>query len=200
MITDLHRYKMENDEQQVRRAQSVHAHATSRLKEDRKAFKEAKSLHAATMEAQQLVQEIARRTQTFAHARVCGLVTKCLRAVFGDEAYGFTIRFEKKRGKTEAKFVFIRGGEEFDEPTGECSGGMVEVADFALTLTEIVLTGKRRLLLLDEPFRGVNGSGNRQRLAALLPALCEELHFQLIITTGKRWLAEAGRIVEMKKT
>lgn len=200
MITDLARYKRKSDDQHIRRAQSIHAHAMSRLKEDRREFKRAKADHTALIEAQRHIQEVARRTQTFAHARICGLVSKCLRAVFQDEAYGFEIRFEKKRGKTEAKFVFTRDGEEFDEPTGECSGGMVEVADFALTLTEIVMTGKRRLLCMDEPFRGVNGKDNRGRLASLLGVLCRELDFQLVITTGKHWLAEAGRVTEIKKT
>lgn len=187
-------------EQEIRRAESIHDHAVARLKEDQRAFRAAKATLAAATEAQQHIQEIAKRTQTYAHARVCGLVAKCLRAVFADEAYGFTIRFVKRRGKTEAEFVFTRDGEEYDQPIGECSGGMVEVADFALTLTEIVLTGKRRLLILDEPFKAVHGSKNRARLASLLPALCDELDFQILLTTGKSWLAEAGKVIEMKKT
>lgn len=200
MITDLNRLHMESTEQQVSKVESIHAHATSRLKEDRKAFKEAKATHLTAIKAQRIIQEIARRVQTQAHTHICGLVSKCLKAVFLDEAYGFSIRFDKKRGKTEAKFVFTRDEEDFDEPTGECGMGMVEVANFALTLAEIVMTGKRRLWIADEPFRGVHGEGNRERLAELLPVLCQELGFQILLATGNPWLAECGQVVQIKKT
>lgn len=199
MITDLKRHAAEIAAHEIGKAESIYSHARTRLKEDRKAFRAAKADHEAAVEAQQVIQEIARRVQQQAHQKICGLVTRCLKAVYADEAYEFSVVFHKKRGKTEAKFVFTRGGEEFDEPIGEVGGGMIEVANFALRVAEIVMTGKRRLIVDDEPLRNVHGRENRERLVELLPALCRELDFQMIFATGLEWLHPAGKVVEIKK-
>jgi hypothetical protein len=127
------------------------------------------------------------------------LVSKCLKTVFGPDAYEFSIVFEKKRGKTEARFVFLRGGEEYD-PVSESGMGYIEVSNFVLTLVEIIMTGKRRLVIMDEPFKGLHGDENRERLASLLPVLCDELGFQMVLATGASWLMSAGECVQIKKT
>lgn len=190
---------MKESERLIRKAESRHGYAKQMATESKKELIAAKIHWKACCEAQRHIQKIAQGVQQVAHTQICGLVTKCLSAVYQEEAYSFSIKVERKRGKTEVKFVFTRDGEDFDSPVGECGMGTVEVANFALTLAEIVLTGKRRLLILDEPFRGIHGDGNRERLAALLPRMCEELGFQVLLCTGNPWLEAAGKIIEIKK-
>ena len=101
------------------------------------------------------------------------------------------------------------GLQEYKAPTPDAraasrlSAGSNQTGDLtqggqALTLAEIVMTGKRRLLVCDEPFKNVNGHENRERLAELLPILCGELDFQIVMATGLDWL-KCGTIVPIGK-
>jgi DNA repair exonuclease SbcCD ATPase subunit len=148
-------------------------------------------------EAQSLIQECASVVQQKAHAQISKIVTYCLVAVFGqDESYQFEIEFKKKRGKTEAELHFIRNGKRF-HPTAGAGGGVVEVAAFALRVAAIMLTKpkKRRLLILDEPFKMVS-SDYVGRIASMLEAMADELEFQFIIVTHNDEL-KVGNVVEI---
>jgi hypothetical protein len=137
----------------------------------------------AAKEAQRLIQEVAKQVQEEAHAQIGGLVTRALNAVFGESAYTFEIKFERKRGKTEARLVFVRDGQEV-EPLGGAGGGCIQVASFALQVSCLILQipPVRRLLVADEKFSMVSKE-YRPRLCALIEALAEELDFQFIFTT-----------------
>lgn len=129
-----------------------------------------------------LTIEVAKKIQTQVHQRVSGLVSQCLRTVF-DEPYEFQIQFERKRGKTEARMVFIRDGMEVD-PMTAAGGGVVDVASFGLRLACLVLRqpANRKVLVLDEPFRFVS-SEYRDRIGKLLEDLSNELEVQIIMVT-----------------
>ena len=64
------------------------------------------------------------------------------------------INFLQKRGKTEAELVFVRDGKELS-PTDGAGLGACDVAAFSLRAAAICLSrpGRRRLLVLDEPFK-----------------------------------------------
>lgn len=146
-------------------------------------LQEAKARLAAVTAARDLVQHVARDVQEEAHAQIGGLVTRALRAVFGDTAYEFKIVFEQKRGKTEARLVFVRGGEEIN-PLDAAGGGVISVAAFALRLSCLILQQPpvRRLLVLDEPFAAVSKE-YRPNVRLLLEALAEEMDLQIIAVT-----------------
>ncbi len=150
--------------------------------------------HAA--ECQVLIQTAAQAVQERAHNQIAAVVTKCLRTVFEDD-YEFRIDFEKKRGKTEARLLFLKGGKE-EDPMDGSGGGVLDVASFALRLSCIMLRRPRgrKILILDEPFKNVNGENNRDRAAALLTALAEEFDVQIIMATGDDWL-KIGTVVEV---
>lgn len=150
-----------------------------------------------TLIAQELVTSIAQAVQTECHKQISRIVTKCLKAVF-DRPYKFRIIFQRKRGQTEAKLVFIRKGKNLD-PINECGGGPIDVAAFALRLACLLLQkpAKRRLLVLDEPFRFLSEKKDyRQKVADLLVALSEELKIQIVMVTHDPILA-VGKIVEI---
>lgn len=161
----------------------------------RKAHKRATASLAAHTEAQAALQQIAQAVQEAAHGKLAAVVTRCLAAVFTDP-YEFAIRFERKRGRTEAKLVFVRDGEEVD-PLTEGGGGPVDVAAFALRVACLCMAkpARRRMLVLDEPFRNVHGL-NRQRLKGLLHTLATELGMQFIIATNEVDL-QTGKVVDL---
>lgn len=146
--------------------------------------------------AQTLLQSAAQAVQQRAHDQIAAVVTKCLQSVF-EEPYEFIIHFEKKRGRTEARLAFLCDGKEID-PLDGMGGGVIDIASLALRLACITLRKPkgRKLLVLDEPFKNVNGSANRDRAAALLLTLAEEFGVQIIMTTGYDWL-QIGKVVKI---
>lgn len=151
-----------------------------------------------TLEAtQNIFQQIAQTVQQSAHERIAAVVTKCLKIVFGKRAYGFKIEFERKRGKTEAKLIFLKGDKEIRRPTKAASGGQIDVAAFALRTATIVMTQPkiRRLEILDEPFLAVRGKA-RWRVEKLLLSLAQELDIQFVIVPQNDAL-KVGKVVEL---
>ncbi len=172
-------------------------HAKRRVKEERQALQAAEEAHTATLGAQAIVQRVAQGVQQQAHKQIAGVVSRCLQAVFPGEGYEFEIAFDRKRGKTEARLSFTKGGKE-ENPTEASGGGAVDVAAFALRLVCLLLSRprKRRLLVLDEPFRFVHGAGNRRRVAELLLTLSKEFQVQFILSTGLDFL-RIGKVIEL---
>lgn len=150
--------------------------------------------------AQQLVQEVAQHLQHRAHARIAAIVTRCLEHVFQEDAYSFSIRFDKKRGKTEAVLTLCKDGLVLDDPKNESGGGAIEVAAFGLRLACLLLTTPRRrpLLVLDEPFRCLNGEEYQSRVGALLVALATEMKVQMLIVTDDDWL-KIGHVIDLNR-
>ncbi len=132
--------------------------------------------------AHQFVQGVASTVQNNVHQQVAAVVSRCLQSVF-NAPYEFRIVFERKRGKTEANMVFMLQGEEVD-PLTSVGGGIVDVTAFALRIACLFLQQppRRRLLVLDEPFRFVSAK-YLPAVRALVEELAAELHIQFIIVT-----------------
>lgn len=171
--------------------------ANAQVKEERKALREVRERLEDIQAAQKLVQEVAQSVQEQAHRQIGDIVTRCLSAVYEERAPEFRITFEQKRGKTEARLLFVQDGQEMD-PLKEGAGGMVDVAAFALRLACLILARprKRRLLVLDEPFRFVD-VGVRPRLRDLLLALAEELGVQIVMVTHSPELV-VGKVIHLE--
>jgi len=152
-------------------------------------------------EAQAIAQNIAREMQQQVHTRISVIVTRCLAAVFKDNPYEFAIDFDCKRGKTEARLLFLRDGMILDDPVEEVGGGVIDVAALALRLSCILLSRprRRRLLVLDEPLKNVRGKQNRKNVRALLEALAEEMGLQIVLNVDGDSYPEfmLGTILEM---
>jgi hypothetical protein len=176
-------------------ALAEYSHAARSAAEERAALNEARRAARTAAAAQKVLQAVAQSVQQSAHESIARVVTHCVRAVGWD--YDFKIRFERRRGRTEAHFYFTRGGHEVD-PTTAAGGGVVDVAALALRAICLVLATpkRRRFMALDEPFRGVNGRENRRRTAELVERLAADLDFQIILATGHEWL-RAGKVVDL---
>lgn len=166
------------------------------LSSERERLEQAKTVLAHTQTAREVLQAITQAVQQKAHRRISSVVTSCLRAVFGEEAYIFKIQFDKKRGKTEARLRFLRDGLDAD-PLTACGGGMVDVAAFALRIACLSLHRPRlsRVLVLDEPFRFVSAT-YQDNVRTMLEKLAKDLHLQIIFITHNPALA-TGKIIEL---
>jgi DNA repair exonuclease SbcCD ATPase subunit len=162
-----------------------HRTAEALVQAERQTLVEAKAQVVQGEEAQVVLQRVAAAVQQQAHKRIASVVTQCLAAVF-DHPYEFDIQFDRRRGRTEARLQFRRGGKAFD-PLSSAGGGAVDVAAFALRLSCLLLSKPRarRLLLLDEPFRFVSAR-YRPKVAELLQTLSRELKVQIIQVTHEQ--------------
>lgn len=170
--------------------------AAERVVEERAALKAAKEHLASARKAQQVLQEVARSVQQSANAQICRVVTRCLKAVFGEDGYDFELHLTCKRGKTEAEPRFLRGGKVVD-PMGGSGGGCVDVASLALRLAELILSRpqRRRLLVLDEPLKHLSRE-YRPAARELVMKLAEELGVQFILVTHSKAL-RIGKVVKL---
>lgn len=147
------------------------------------------------LESQGIAQKVASMVQNRAHEKLASVVSQCLRAVFSDP-YEFRIRFDRKKGKTYGKLVFMREGQEID-PLTASGGGVIDVAAFALRLSCLILSKPplRRVMVLDEPFRFVSRE-YRQNVKDMLLSLADQFKIQFIIVTHYEDL-EVGKIVRI---
>jgi ABC-type dipeptide/oligopeptide/nickel transport system ATPase subunit len=172
------------------------AHLKATEKDERANLEKLQQEHADTDRAQEILQLIAQAVQQQAHERISEVVTSCLRAVFPDDPYEFRIRFERKRGKTEAVLVFVRGDVAVD-PITASGGGVVDVAAFALRVACLVLHRPRlsRLLVLDEPFKFVS-QDYLPNVRKALEELSKEMNIQIIMISHIGEL-DAGKIINL---
>lgn len=174
-------------------------HALARVKEERAVLKASRHRLKAGKEAQAVLQQLAGEIQNAAVRAIEVVVTRGLKAVFEKEAYEFKIRFESKRGKTEATLLFVdREGNEIDDPLGAASGAQAQLASLLLRLACLVLRRPRlrKLIVADEPLSGLHGSVCG-RVRGLIEALAEEMNVQWLIITHNAELA-TGKIIELE--
>ena len=178
---------------QVNEMLSDHKRALQQHTKEKLGLRQCKRRRRTLEQAQAYAQQIAQQVQTKAHNRIAGVVSRCLEAVF-DEPYAFKLLFETKRGRTEAKLIFERDGLEVDPMTAS-GGGVVDVASFALRLSNLMLSRPplRRFIAMDEPFRFVHVE-YRERLEDLLNTLAEEMGVQFLMVSREM---VAGKVVRV---
>lgn len=168
--------------------------------EEKRFLRDAKHKVSTALKAQEVLQLVAQAVQKNAHDQIAEVVTRCLVAVFG-KMYKFTIEFSRKRGKTEAEPLFWKKQRKIWhplKPLDAAGGGCVEIAALALRMSDIVLSDPKcePVLVLDEPFRCVNGEEYRKRTAELIMTLSVEMGIQIIMATDNDWL-KIGKVVNL---
>jgi len=174
-----------------------HTHARQSVKDEKQNLRQLQAKVQHTEEAQRIVQECAQKVQESAHKSIAGIVSRCLKAVFGKGAYDFEIQFEQKRGRTEARPTFLRDDHEV-KPLGGSGGGCVDIAALALRLAKIVQNRPplRRLLVLDEPFTKLSKEYHHL-VPELLETLSEELDLQILYCTNFP-AYQCGKVVRLR--
>jgi DNA repair exonuclease SbcCD ATPase subunit len=129
---------------------------------------------------QALIQHTAKETQDQLCYHIEDLVQSAIDSCFPGK-YDFFVKFEIKRGKTEARMYLEKNGEEID-PQEATGGGLVDIVSFALRLVTWSLSNTAPILLLDEPFKWL--SANLRPLAGeMLKSLSSKLKLQIIMIT-----------------
>lgn len=187
---------LSNTRRRVDRFLAAYRAACVRVNEERETLSDAKEEVENVSRAQEVLQLVAQGVQQRAHEQIASVVTRCLEAIF-DDPYEFRIDFQRKRGKTEARLVFLQNGNEVD-PKGGAGGGVIDVASFALRLACLSLSHprKRKVLIMDEPFKWVHSPVYRERVRNLLETLSKEMKFQFIISTGIEEI-QTGKVLEV---
>lgn len=170
--------------------------AIKRFKLEKAALAEIQMKLLSQTEAHAIIQQVAQTVQQQAHERIEGVVSKCLEAVFGNK-YGFRIDFRRKRGRTEAELILLKDGHEIEDALNADSGGVVDVAAFALRLACIVLAKPtlEKVMIMDEPFRNLDLQ-NRIYVRQLLEELALDFKIQFIIVTHENAF-QTGKVIRI---
>ena len=171
--------------------------AKRRCSEERQKLIDAEDYLVFAEEAQQTAQQVAEQVQQRAHNQIVGVVSRCLETVFYDENYGLKIRFDKKRGRTEAVIILTKDEHEVEDPLDGDSGAVCEMAAFALRLSCLVLAkpNLRRLIVMDEPFKSMSAE-YWENTRLLLDGLSKEFGIQIIMVTHNPHL-QTGKVIEL---
>ena len=157
--------------------------------------------HGIILERAQLViQNAAQQTQAQLEYQVSELVSLALAHVF-PQPYTMVLRFENKRGRTEAGLYFKDAEGNEMSPMDASGYGVVDVASFALRLSLWTLCKprSRATIILDEPFKFVS-KDLQLRVAEMLQDLSARLKLQFIIVTHEEQLiAGANRVFRVTK-
>lgn len=151
-------------------------------------------------EAQAFLQKIANDTQEHLKFQIEDIVNLALETCFPDE-YEFSIVFDIRAGKTEARLSFIskRTGKEID-PMNASGGGVVDLTAFALRIASYALDRDcDNVIILDEPYRFIS-KNLLESVAHVLKTLSERLNLQVIMVTHESAMVDcADRVFEVKK-
>lgn len=134
-------------------------------------------------EAQMVLQEAARLTQSQVQYRIGQLVTLALESVF-DDPYTFDLQFDASRSKTAATLIFKRDGNNIS-PLDASAGGSVDVAAFGLQVSLWTLQTPRSapVLILDEPLKWLKGGDYPAKGAQMIREISHRLGLQVIMVS-----------------
>ena len=136
-------------------------------------------------------QKVAETTQRDVAETLSVIITSAIRAVFDTDDYRCEINFGTSRNQSDAKLILVKGEEEIDDPLDSISGGMIDVASFAARVGFIFLKGSRKILIADEPFKGVSEEF-KHRCPEMLRLLSEQLGMQFIIISHMKEMIEGA--------
>jgi DNA repair exonuclease SbcCD ATPase subunit len=147
-----------------------------------------------------LLQLAAKLTQEKLEYRISEICTLALSSIF-PEPYTLTVDFLEKHNKTVAEISFDLNGNKVN-PMMASGGGATIVAAFALriALWSLQRPKSRPIIILDEPFKFINGEEYQIKASNLLLEISNRLNLQFIIVSQDKNLADAAhKVFEVKK-
>jgi len=151
----------------------------------------------AIEKAQAFIQQVAKETQDKIKCHLEDIVQLAIDTCFPGE-YDFFIRFEIKRGRTEAALIFEQNKIEVD-PMESSGGGVVDVSSFALRIATWSLSKTDNVIILDEPFKHLSND-LQSRAGEILKRLSEKLKLQILMSTHIEDIIDvADRVFEVRR-
>jgi len=174
--------KLDKYQQAISRLEGQHKAHKTQYDSTKKQLIALKSAQEAAEKALVIAQTVAQQTQQELEFRISDIVTSSLASVFEDP-YEFKVRFDIKRGKTEAVLLFTRDGMEIDPMTAS-GGGVIDIAAFALRIASYLISSPRpaAVMLFDEPSKYLS-ERYRGAFAELLTTMSSKLGIQFIFVT-----------------
>jgi len=130
--------------------------------------------------AQIFIQKVAKETQEKLRYHIEDIVQMALDACNLEE-YEFRVKFEIKRGKTEADLIYLKDDQPVN-PIDATGGGVVDITAFALRIAAWSLSKTDNLIIFDEPFKHIS-KNLRNQAGEILNKLSKKLNLQMIIVT-----------------
>ena len=151
----------------------------------------------AVEKAQVLFQTVAQQTQEKLRFHIEDIVQSALDTCYPGR-YEFKVIFEIKRGKTEARIILDREGQELP-PQDATGGGIVDLISFSLRLAAWSLSKTDPLIILDEPWKWL--SVNLRPLAGeILKGLSTKMGLQIVMVThDEEMINAADRVFNVKQ-
>lgn len=169
--------------------------ARSQLKRDIKKLRDSEDRLFIAEQALDELKQAALDTQHRIHSQICFLVNHCIQEVFGN-SYSLAIEFQGRGGRTTARLVLSKDGQEVSTDDG-VGGGIIDLASFALRVAALTIHQPplAPLLILDEPFKFVSAD-HRPAVKMLLEKLAERLDMQIIMVTHIEEL-QTGQVISL---
>ena len=155
------------------------------------------------LEAQTLLQQTAQKTQSRLSFHISNFISSNLEAIWGEDAYTFSMEFIEKRNKTEVSMLL-------HTPEGDVSldslnnvrggGGVLDIVAFGLRIALWSLQSqKQKVMILDQPLSNLDQE-HLPKAGELIKELSEKLGIQFIIINHNPALAEiADNTIEVVK-
>jgi DNA repair exonuclease SbcCD ATPase subunit len=150
----------------------------------------------ALEKAQAYIQTKAQETQSQLSYRVEDIVQLAIDMCF-PEQYKFELKYETKRGKTEAILNLIQDGWAID-PLASNGGGLADIESFGLRIASWSLERNNNTIILDEPFRFLSPD-LKPMGGEILRDVSKRLGIQFIIVTHDESIMEvADRTIRVR--
>jgi DNA repair exonuclease SbcCD ATPase subunit len=148
-----------------------------------------------------LLQQAAKMTQQKLEYKISEIGSLALSSIF-PEPYTLKIDFTSDgKSKTKCNITFELNNKTVD-PLTASGGGAVIVTAFALriALWNLQRPKSRAVIIMDEPFKFINGEEYQQKASRLLVEISNKLGIQFIIVSQDKNLGEAAhKLFEVKK-
>jgi ABC-type uncharacterized transport system ATPase subunit len=146
------------------------------------------------MKAREFFQHEADVVQKEIVTTVSNLVTMALADIFPDP-YACVIETGIKRNATEAVVLFEKNGMQL-EPKDSVGGGPIDVASFAGRVAFVHLSGDRKVIIGDEPFKFVSRD-LLDRCPEMLKTLTSLGHQFILISHLEEVIKGADNVIEI---
>lgn len=167
------------------------------LRNTRTDLEYAEQAYRDALKAREVINIVAKETEQQLEMRITNIVTMALAAVFPDP-YEFKLVFNERRNQTEADLLLVRDGEELS-PVEGAGGGVLDVVSFALRIAVLLMSGYRRVIILDEPFRHLSAD-LQSKASEMMKMLSDKLGIQFIMVSHEEGIIDcADNIITIKK-
>lgn len=145
------------------------------------------------VQAQKLLQETAKRTQSRLSFHISSFITSALQSIWGEDAYTFTLEFIEKRNKTEVQMLLHtqEGDVSLDSLNDiRSGGGVLDIVALALRIALWSLQANHKnVMILDQPLSNLD-STYLPKAGELIQELAEKLQIQFIMINHNPALAD----------